>query len=267
MQRIALFALVVFTLFSCEDIQDNNAIIQGNADDVFLKGGAVATRFDDGTVVIAGSTDSEELNITLTSAAIGSYAFGSGSPNGAVFTDASGESFSTATALGNGEAIISESNSTDNTISGTFTFNAHTFALQDTLNFSRGVFFKVPVIGGTGLADDPGFSQGISATINGAAFEAVTLDGQNITGFIVINGIEGTQSINLRFNNTIAPGDYDLALGEFEATYGLDGVASSATSGTLTIISNNVGTGEIQGTFSIAGDGFEITDGAFAVIY
>jgi len=47
----------------------------------------------------------------------------------------------------------------------------------------------------------------------------------------------------------------------------LDGVASAATSGTLTIISNNTGTGEIQGTFSIAGDGFEITDGAFAVIY
>ncbi|MDC7997236.1 DUF6252 family protein [Gilvibacter sediminis] len=267
MQRIALFALLVFALFSCEDVRDNNAIIQGNANDVFLKGGAVATRFDDGTVVINGSADGEELTITLTSAAVGTYAFGPGSANGAVFMDASGESYSTATALGNGEANISESSSTDNTITGTFNFNAHTFALQDTLNFSRGVFFKVPVIGGTGTADDPGFSQGMSATVDGASFEAVTLEGINLTGNIVVTGVDGTRTINMRFPNTVTPGDYDLALGEFEATYGIDGVATAGTSGTLTIISNNVGTGEIQGTFSYSGDAFEITDGAFAVIY
>lgn len=267
MQRIALLSLLVLALFGCEDVQDNNAIIQGSANDVFLKGGAVATRFDNGSVVISGSTDDEDLTITLTGTAIGTYTFGPGSANGAVFTDASGESYSTATELGNGEATISESDPTSSTISGTFKFNAHTFALQDTLNFQRGVFFRVPVIGGTGVVDDPGFAQGLSANVNGAGFEAVTLEGVNVSGFILITAIEGNQLITLRFNNTISPNDYVLEDGDFEATYALDGASSVATSGRLTIISNNVGTGEIRGSFSVSGDGFEITDGSFAVIY
>lgn len=267
MQRIALLSLLVFALFSCEDLEDNNAIIQGSANDVFLKGGAVATRFDDGSIVISGSTDSEELNITLSGSAIGSYNFGQGSSNGAVFVDASGETYSTATILGDGEAIISESNPTDGIISGTFRFNAHTFALQDTLNFQRGVFFKVPVIGGEGGADDPGFPVGMLATVNGALFEAVTLMGDNVLGFIEISGTEGGQNIFLKIPNTYGPGDFDLGSGDFEATYTLDGAAATATSGTLTILRNDVGSGEFRARFSISGDGFEITDGAVGVIY
>lgn len=266
MQRIALLSLLVFALFSCEDLEDNNAIIQGSANDVFLKGGAVATRYDDGRVVIAGNTDDEELRITLTGIGAGSYAFGPGRANGATFIDASGETYSTGTALGDGQATINVSNP-EGLISGTFVFNAHTFALQDTLNFQRGVFWQVPVITGTGQADNPGLAYGMSGTVNELLFEAVTLEANNVLGFIEITGVEGAQSIFLKIPNTYGPGDYDLASGDFEASYTLDGATSVATTGVLTILFNEVGTGEIAGTFSIAGDGFEIINGAFSGNY
>ncbi len=268
MKRFALLSLLALSFMGCEDTQDNNAIVQGSANEEFFKAGAVASVFDNGRITISGNTELENLTLRLAGTAVGTYTFGPGSNNAAEFRDLNGQIFTTGTAAGDGEAVISEYNTMNNTLTGTFIFNAHSFGILDTLNFQRGVFFQVPIINGTGDGGvGVGFVQGMTGLINGVAYEAVTVEGVNVTGFILVNGVSGNQIINLRFNNTYGPGDYDLAGGEFSASYSVDGTEIAATSGTLTIISNNVGSGEVRAQFSIAGDGFEITNGAFQVIY
>ncbi len=267
MIRIALLCLLTFSFMSCEDLQDNSSVVQGNANNEFFKGGAVATRSADGSVTISANTDRENLTLKLTNVAAGTYGFGPGNANIAEFTDLSGETFTTGTEAGDGAAIISEYDTTNNTISGSFIFNAHTFALQDTINFQRGVIFEVPVIEGDDAGIGPTLGQGITATIDGITFEAVTAEGVNVSGFIIITGIEEARMIVLRFANNLPPGEYDLAAGDFTATYSLDGTATAGTSGTMRIVTNNTGTGEITGSFSFSGDGFEVLDGSFVIIY
>jgi len=268
MKRFALLSLLLLAFTACEDTEDNSGIVQGSANEEFFKTGAVATVFDNGRITINGNTELESLTLRLTGTAVGTYPFGPGSNNAAEFTDLNGQIFTTGTAEGNGTAVISEYNTMNNTLTGTFIFNAHTFGILDTLNFQRGVFFQVPVIGGTGDGGvGVGFVQGMTGTIDGVAFEATTVEGLNVTGNIVVTGVAGTQIVNIVFPNTYGPGDYNLGSGEFTATYGVDGAAAPATSGTLTILSNDVGTGELRARFSIAGDTFAIVDGAFQVIY
>ncbi|MEP2936186.1 MAG: DUF6252 family protein [Gilvibacter sp.] len=267
MIRIALLCLLTFSFMACEDLQDNTSIMQGSANDELFKAGAVATQFADGTVSISANTELENLTLKLTNVQVGTYAFGPGSANLAEFTDLDGRTFSTGTVLGDGAAMISEYNTATNTITGSFIFNAHTFALLDTLNFQRGVIFQVPVIGGEDTTVGPTLGQGITATIDGVTFEAVSVEGFNVTGFIDITGVEETRIINIRFANNLPPGEYDLASGDFTATYSIDGTATAATSGAMRIDTHNTGTGEITGSFSFSGDGFEVIDGSFVIIY
>lgn len=267
MIRIALLCLLTISFMACEDLQDNSSVMQGSANDEFFKAGAVATRFADGSVSISANTDVENLTLKLSGVEVGTYGFGPGSSNIAQFTAVTGETYSTGTPAGDGAAIISEYNTVTNTITGSFIFNAHTFALLDTLNFQRGVIFQVPVIGGDDGGIGPPVAEGVTATIDGVTFEAVTAEGANITGFLNVTGVEDNRIIRLRFVNILPPGEYDLAAGDFVATYTLDGTEMAGTTGTMRIVTNDTGTGELRGSFSFSGDGFEVVDGAFAVVY
>jgi hypothetical protein len=57
--------------------------------------------------------------------------------------------YTTGIDIGNGEIIITEYDSENNTISGTFKFNAENVddnsSADPVLNFQQGVFYKVPV--------------------------------------------------------------------------------------------------------------------------
>jgi len=252
---------------SCEDLQDNSSIVQGSANDEFFKAGAVASRADSGDVSISANTELENLTLNLTNVSAGTYPFGPGSLNTAIFTDLNGQVFSTQTSAGDGAVIISEYNTANNTVTGSFIFNAYTVALADTLNFQRGVIFQVPVIGAQGEIENLPLVQAMTATIDGTSFVAETINGIDVSGSVVVTGIEGTRTVVVRFNNSFGPGEYDLASGDFTATYSLDGSATAGTAGTLRIDSHEFDTNEITGTFGFTGAGFEVVEGSFAVTY
>lgn len=177
MKRYFLSLLIMMFLMSCsDDIKTNTPSMQVNVGTGFFHDlDAKAFTNEDGTITIAGEDGSRKLNLTFTSLSSGEYELGGNSPNTAVYTSSSGVVYST-DSLGDGVVKINSADSGG--IYGSFNFNArvngHT---GDTLNFSQGALFGIPMADGSldGDVDLPGDAspECIAATMNYfSAFEA-----------------------------------------------------------------------------------------------
>lgn len=171
MKKYFLPLLLVFFALSCsDDIETNTPGIQAQTDfGYFHTFDTQVYTNDDGTFTIQALDGSKTLNLTLTSLTAGStYELGGQSPNVATYIGKNGVLYST-DSLGDGTIRIKTTD--ENGVYGSFSFNARVNGVTgDTLNFSQGAFFGVPMSDGDlGDIDVPDLPDGISAEC-GAAF-------------------------------------------------------------------------------------------------
>jgi len=250
-------------LFSCsDDIQSNNPIIQGevNGEEYRTSDVSASTANVDGLLITGESLD--QVVLKTSSASVGVYnVVDDGSMarlvrNGQEFI-ASGE---------DAEGIIEIEKSSNGKVSGNFYFNAQVNGSGDVLNFSKGVFFGVPV---NGLAPEepemPGQNGSFEAAINGSDFEVIAITANTNGGNVLITAGGGAQSITLRFPNPIEVGEY-----AFEDNENISGSIleaegmSESTSGTLTIDESTET--NISGTFSFTTESGDQVSGSFNII-
>jgi hypothetical protein len=154
MKKLFLIIIVLFAFISCqEDVRFNNPSLQGMKDNVFWRAiESKATLASNGSLLIEAYTGNETLTFKLDSSAKKTYFLGISNVNAVnyVLSDPSGLiTFSTGFGSGDGQITITEYDAVNNTVSGTFKFNAeNTYdnpLVGPVVNFQQGVFYKVPV--------------------------------------------------------------------------------------------------------------------------
>lgn len=142
-------------LSSCntEDVEFRNTAFQTLKNDVFWKAESYQAHLtQNGNVIIEGVLGLEKVTLETASSAEQTFTLGSDDVSKAYFEDSSSDntaSFYTGTNKGTGQIVITEFNSENNTISGTFKFTAVNKDEADVENpkisFTEGVFYKVPI--------------------------------------------------------------------------------------------------------------------------
>ncbi len=140
-------------LVSCtEDVRFNNPAFQTLKDNSFWRAQVYKAETEsNGAFIIEGSLGYEQIRFELPAASEKTFVLGLDDATKATYKNSyKGQEaeFSTGTDKGNGEIIVTEYNTIDNTISGTFKFtaiNSDSGAEKQTMYFSEGVFYKIPV--------------------------------------------------------------------------------------------------------------------------
>ena len=141
-------------LTSCtEDVKFNNPAFQTLKNNVFWRAQTYKAYLDaNGTVFVEGSLGYEKVILQTASSAEETFILGVNEISKASYGNtlpAELSSFSTGTNIGNGQIVITDYDTDNNTISGTFKFTAVNEDGSDTenpkINFTEGVFYKVPI--------------------------------------------------------------------------------------------------------------------------
>jgi hypothetical protein len=145
MRKLFFLFLVSIVAVSCDDTELNSPVVQGEVDNQFYRSRAQATTDENGNLIIKG-TEFDVLTLKLSSSSVGTYVIGPNTTNRATFLR-NGQLFVTSGPGTGGEIVIEKNEITG--LSGRFFFEARLNGVGRVLNFSRGVFFDVPVIDGT----------------------------------------------------------------------------------------------------------------------
>ena len=154
MKKQFLYLILFFAFISCvDDVQFNNPAFEGQKDNVFWRAVySKATIATNGSLEISAFSGTEVITLTTVSKTPQTYFLGTSNSNTAkyVLTDPSGKiTFSTGFGIGNGEIVIEEYDAVNNTVTGTFKFNAENIynnpLVGPTLNFQYGHFYKTPI--------------------------------------------------------------------------------------------------------------------------
>ncbi len=147
----ALTLLLLIT--SCtEDVKFNNPAFQTLKDNIFWRARSYAAETQtNGVFIIEGTLGYEKISFQLPSTEEKTYVLGVDDTSKATYKNTlSGQEteFTTGKERGSGQITITEYNTVDKTISGTFKFkavNVKTDAEKQEINFTEGVFYKIPV--------------------------------------------------------------------------------------------------------------------------
>ncbi|WP_026727057.1 DUF6252 family protein [Flavobacterium denitrificans] len=154
MKKYFYFLLLLFVVVSCtEDVKFNNPAFQGLKDNVFWRANAYKSAVSiEGNFVIEGSLGYENVTLQIDNVAEKTYILGVNDIVKASYANTfSGKEseFSTGTKKGSGQIVITDYDLENNTISGTFKFNAVNSNTADLDNpkvtFTEGVFYKIPI--------------------------------------------------------------------------------------------------------------------------
>ncbi|MBL0735968.1 hypothetical protein JI750_03665 [Flavobacterium sp. GN10] len=153
MKKYFYFLSLLLLLVSCtEDVRFNNPAFQTLKDNAFWRAQVYnAGTETNGFFTIEGSLGYEKIKFQIPEPAEKTYVLGVNDNIKAIYKNTyKGQEaeFSTGTDIGNGEIVVTEYNTVDNTISGTFKFtavNTSSDAEKQTMHFSEGVFYKIPV--------------------------------------------------------------------------------------------------------------------------
>ncbi|MEZ4853395.1 DUF6252 family protein [Flavobacterium sp.] len=172
-----------------------------------------------------------------------------------------------------GSITITNINTANKTISGTFQFTGYWSNIDETsiapLNFTNGVFQNIPYTG----YDDPG-ADSFFAKVDGVGFTATDIFVATINEVIGIGASDDNdQNITVGVNENLGVGTYTItgntSSDEVQATYEIGGNSILATSGSVTISTKTAD--RISGTFSFvatdSGTSYSITEGSFDVSY
>lgn len=262
-----LLSLILFT--SCSTIEDNNPALQGVRDSTLLRTSIQrAVVNDDGSIVIRGERGLEAINFLVSNQGQTQTTLG-GQSNTTIasYTDPSGITFSTAfdQAVGN----LNYSIDGDNTVSGEFNFTAFAPNLSDTVVFSRGFIFGVPIVSPQENTPVQNVQDFFTARVNTVIFVPSVINRVTSPTSITIAGQTSNTSLAIVFPIDSAPGTYALeSSGDFFATFTNAVGVSTSESGQLNIVSNDQENQVIVGEFSFdTPEGFMITDGEFIINY
>lgn len=146
--------MTVFLFASCtEDVKFNNPAFQGLKDNVFWRAQSYKAQMQtNGVFIIEGSLGFEKVTFNIPSPSQKTYILGVDDLTTASYSNtlpAQYEEFTTGENRGNGQITVTEYNVENQTISGTFKFNALNVDDADLektgINFTEGVFYKIPV--------------------------------------------------------------------------------------------------------------------------
>jgi len=153
MRKYHYLLLTVFLFISCtEDVKFNTPAFQGLKDNVFWRAKAYSAYIKNGSFVITGLLETNAVTLRVPYPVPCTYVFGVDNTTRAsysnVFLDDTPE-FTTGISKGSGQIVITEYNTQNQTISGTFKFNAVNVDEKNTekpsMSFTEGVFYKIPV--------------------------------------------------------------------------------------------------------------------------
>lgn len=144
MRNLIFLFLVLFTAVSCDDTELNTPIIQAEVDGRFYRSRAQAVVDEADKLIVKGS-EVDVLTLRIDGNSPGVYPITSNSITRATFLK-DGQLFITTGPTTGGEIVLEKVNQFG--VSGTFTFNARLNGVGRIINFSKGVFFDVPLAGG-----------------------------------------------------------------------------------------------------------------------
>ncbi|MCP2026678.1 hypothetical protein L1276_001822 [Flavobacterium sp. HSC-32F16] len=154
MKKIFYFLSLLFVLISCtEDVKFNNPAFQTLKNNVFWRAQTYKAYLGaNGTIIIEGSLGYEKVTLQTASFEKQTFALGVNDQSRAFYENtlpAEAVSFSTGTTIGNGQITITDYDTDNHTISGTFKFTAvnddESNIESQKINFTEGVFYKVPI--------------------------------------------------------------------------------------------------------------------------
>ena len=156
MKKYFYFLSLLLLLVSCtEEVRFNNPAFQTLKDNVFWRGQVYNAGIEtNGFFIVEGSLGYEQIKFQIPEPVEKTYVLGVDDDIKAVYKNTyKGEEaeFTTGTGKGSGEIVVTEYNTDDNTISGTFKFtavNTSSDAEKQTMHFSEGVFYKIPIESG-----------------------------------------------------------------------------------------------------------------------
>ncbi|HEX8563668.1 MAG TPA: DUF6252 family protein [Flavobacterium sp.] len=157
MKKIISLLILIVTFSSCsEDISRNSPALEGIKDGVrWRAAGITATKTANGRLTITGVRQLETLVLKVNSMSEFEYELGLTQLRMASFTSTNGfgettwSTGDTNMAHGDGVIEITEYDEENQTVSGTFRFNAvnqEEGAEEDVINWQSGIFYKVPLI-------------------------------------------------------------------------------------------------------------------------
>ncbi len=200
MKKLLLLSFVFLTLSSCgEDIQFNSPAFQGDRENELWRAKAFSASIaENGFLTITGTNNLETIILKVPTATESTFIVGDIDANEAEYTDGFGTVFSTTNSPDEsvsiypelGEISIEEIDFTNATFTGTYRFLAFDASGMNSVGFTNGIFYKVPLISGS-LSTNPITCDDITADVQAAqlAYEtAVSSDLQ----FISASELEAT---------------------------------------------------------------------------
>lgn len=153
MKKLFSIIVILIAFSSCqEEVKFNDPGFQAFRDDILFKGIDVrAYKSSTGALRIVALAQEEEVELITTSSNTGSYPLGTSISNVATYTntrDGNEIFYTTGNDIGNGEIKITDN--ADNTITGSFKFNARNVFNNplggELVNFQYGAFYRIIVI-------------------------------------------------------------------------------------------------------------------------
>ncbi|WP_106790680.1 DUF6252 family protein [Aquimarina sp. Aq78] len=268
-----LLAVICLFLTSCStDIEINTPALQAKIDgELFRSSIKKAVIYDDGTLVISGSSGDKSISFTTTSTNVGTYKTAlqtiskvSFQKNQTKFISKDGET--------EGEVSITEIY--NNEISGNFHFKDLKDDNGNPIDFNNGWFYRLPLENGT-IEEE--VTQEINPCLLNASLTAMVNNTEMITddhtaklfgvddASILITATNETEEVNIVFMADVTPGTYPLTgSGNYSASYEVNNDKSSALSGTLVITNHDIETKCISGSFEFeTRSGSQVSQGSF----
>ena len=151
-----LLLLILATTYGCSnEIEFNTPAFQGNKNNQLWRAVAFNASVNaQGNLIITGTNNFETVRLIVPSATLGTYVVGEVNTIEAQYIDAEGEVYSTNNIPDEevsvypelGEIIVEEIGENNSYVTGTFRFLAFTANGQNSVGYSRGIFFKVPLM-------------------------------------------------------------------------------------------------------------------------
>jgi len=245
-----------------------------------------ASVIGNGLINVTGQITSTGEMITMTlnaeTATVNSLAQGTGSFAAYKETSSSATSFVSHTAGGSGTTSVTQINTSNHTVSGTFMFTGVRTTDYTLVQITEGVFTNIPYTEEAAAT----FNNTFDADIDGVAFNPTLIYAASAFNMISITGYENGSfpSIGISLPDDVTPGTYTTsAWGSNKILYNAsqntgsnaDG-SYSGTPGTIIVTSHNTSAKTIEGTFSCtavpvtgsnATNNYAITNGVFSVEY
>lgn len=252
MKKFLLLTSFMLTLLNCSnDLVFNDQAFQATIDNEYWK----ATEFgasieEDGTFTITAALNNQVVTLTTSSLQSGTYQLGVNNENKAVYKATDLTVFSTLN-NGDGEIVIENYDPVDNTITGSFRFNAYSLDGL-TVNFNSGVLYRVPLQTEVEELEEEGQ---LRATVDDSDLiaEEVTSIMEDRMIQIVGTAADGSY-IKIYIPENTPTGNHNLNQQSASGTYAVyaypNGVVTAAQFGTLFITEHDMINGRIQGTFT-----------------